>query len=431
LPAGSLLTKNADDMFKKALLDNGIRVVTEELPHVRSVSLGVWVNVGSRDEGPGENGVSHFIEHMLFKGTERRSAKDIAIQVDSIGGELNAFTSKELTTYFVKVLDEHLPMAVDLLSDIFFNSVMDPKEIDRERRVIVEEIKMVEDTPDDLVHELFYETVWRGNALGQPILGTKPTVTGIQRKDLNKYMDRHYLPSSIVISAAGKFKMETLLELLNKKFGQHNRKGSVSDDRKVSFKPTVKVKKRKLEQTHICMGTKGYPYSHDDRFGLYALNTLIGSSMSSRLFQEVREKRGLAYSVYSYLTSLRDTGLFVIYAGVSPSKASSVVKLIAREMKKIKKDGVSDDELKKVKEQMKGNLVLGLENTSNRMSQLAKQEIYLGRYFTLDELLAQVDAVDQAQMTRIIRGVFEDGRFALTALGPVEKEDLEDAISGL
>jgi predicted Zn-dependent peptidase len=416
-------------MFKRELLDNGIRVVTESIPHVRSVSLGLWINVGARDESKAESGISHFIEHMLFKGTKKRSAKDIAIEMDSMGGELNAFTSKEGTTYYVKVLDEHLSRAVNLLADIFHNSVFDKKEIDREKKVIVEEIKMVEDTPDDLVHELLYETVWRGNPLGQPVLGTRKTVTGITRENMLAYMGRYYLPSETVISAAGKFDMARLKDMLEKHFGKHKAPGGKADGKRTSFKPALKLKKRKLEQVHLCMAAKGLPYGHDDRFGLYALNTVLGSSMSSRLFQEIREKRGLAYSVYSYITSLRDTGLFVVYAGVSPPKAASAIRLISKEIKKLKKHGVSTDELKRVKEQLKGNMVLALENTYNRMSQLAKQEIYLGRHYTVDELLSQIEAVNKDQVARLADGIFAEGGTSLTALGHIEKYELEQELA--
>ena len=411
-------------MYKKDTLQNGIRVVSEIIPHVRSVSLGIWVNVGARDESPGQGGISHFIEHMLFKGTKKRSARDIAIEMDSMGGELNAFTSKEGTTYYVKVLDEHLPKAVELLSDIFHNSVFDEKEIERERKVIVEEIKMVEDTPDDLVHEMFYETVWKGSPLGRPVLGTKKSVRSVTRDDFVSFMKRRYTPSEIVISAAGKFDRDRLLEMLEARFG--GRKGRRDNSKKepASFTAGVNVQARKLEQTHICLGVEALPYSHPDRFGMYALNTVIGSSMSSRLFQEIRERHALAYSVYSYLTSLKDTGLFVVYAGVSPSRAPQVVRLILKELKKVKSAGIGADELKKVKDQMKGNMVLGMENTYNRMSQLAKQEMYLGRRYTLDDMLEQVERVDMALVDRLFGEAFIGRPMAMTALGPVDKHAL-------
>lgn len=411
-------------MYKKEILDNGIRVVTEIIPHVRSASLGIWVDVGSRDEAPAENGISHFIEHMLFKGTRKRSARDIAIEMDSMGGELNAFTSKEGTTYYVKVLDEHLPRAVDLLSDIFNHSVFDPKEIDRERKVILEEIKMVEDTPDDLVHELLYETVWRGNPLGQPVLGSRKTVGGLTRENVKDYLAKYYRPSNIVISAAGKFDRNRLIDMLNDSFGGRKKNSPPKNSVPVAFNKDMKVSSRKLEQAHICIASEGLPYNHKDRFGIYAMNTLLGSSMSSRLFQEIREKRGLAYSVYSYLTSMKDTGLLVIYTGVSPSKAPSVVKLISKEIKKIRKDGVTVEELDKVKEQLKGNVVLAMENTYNRMSQLAKQELYLDRHYTIDEVLDQINQVNKEQVEGIVKTVFKEGRMALTALGPITKQDI-------
>lgn len=415
-------------MYKKTTLDNGITVVTESMKHVRSVSLGVWVKTGARDEVDSVKGVSHFIEHMLFKGTKTRSAKDIAIEMDSIGGEINAFTSKEHTTYYVKVLDEHIPIAVDVLSDIFFNSTFDPKEFERERKVIVEEIKMVDDTPDDLVHEMYLETVWKGNPLGQPILGTKGSIRGLSRETLIDFMQRHYLPSQIVISAAGNFDMDKLTGLLNEKFGGHKRKGKASGVHRPEFRPTMNMKDRKLEQTHLCMGYEGYPFVCEDRYGVYALNNIVGSSMSSRLFQEVREKRGLAYSVFSYLTQLSDAGLFTIYAAVSPSKTVSLVRLIKKEIAKLVKHGVDDDELRKVKEQMKGNMVLGLENTSNRMSQLAKHEMYLGRYYTLDEIITEIDKVDKDQIARLIHEIFVEGKPGLAALGPVDKSLIKAAL---
>jgi len=415
------------DMYKKATLDNGITVITESIPHVRSISLGVWVKVGARDEDERIKGVSHFIEHMLFKGTERRSAKDIAIEMDSIGGEINAFTSKEHTTYYVKVLDQHLPIAVDILSDIFFNSTFDPKEFERERKVIIEEIKMVDDTPDDLVHEFYLETVWKGNSLGQPILGTKGSIRALTRDAVMDYMHTRYLPSQIVISAAGNFDMDVMLDLLNKKFGGGKKRVRKDGGVRPEFRPAMNIKDRKLEQAHLCIGYDGYPFASGDRFGIYALNNIVGSSMSSRLFQEVREKRALAYSVFSYLTQLRDAGLFTIYAAVSPSKAVSLIKIINKEITKLVRQGVYEDELNKVKEQMKGNMVLGLENTSNRMSQLAKHEIYLGRHYTLDEIIADIDKVDSEQISRLIHELFVDGRPALAALGPVDKSQVKAA----
>ena len=415
-------------MFKRELLDNGMRIVTERISNVRSVSLGIWIDVGARDESPELSGVSHFIEHMLFKGTKRRSARDIAIEMDSMGGELNAFTSKEGTTYYVKILDEHLSRALDLLADIFNNSTFEPKELDRERKVIMEEIKMVEDTPDDLVHELLYESVWKGTPLGQPVLGTRKSMSGLDREDLIGYMKKFYTPSDIVISAAGNFNHDVLMETLNKSFG--GRKHGKPRDKAgpIDFKPSINVRNRKLEQAHICIGVKGFQYSHKDRFGMYALNTLLGSSMSSRLFQEIREKRGLAYSVYSYLTSLKDTGLFVIYAGVSPSKAGAVVRLVWKEIDKLLDEGVKKDELDKVKEQLKGNMVLAMENTYNRMSQIAKQEMYLGRRYTLNEIIAEIEKVNPEQVQRLVSELFERREIAMSALGPVDKEELRKEI---
>jgi len=407
-------------MYRKSLLDNGIRVVSEYIPHVRSVSMGVWVSVGVRHETPSNNGISHFIEHMLFKGTKTRTAKDIAVEMDSIGGEMNAFTSKEGTTFYAKVLDEHLPVAVDLLSDILNNSIFDQREIDRERRVIVEEIKMVDDMPDDRVHELYLGSVWKGEPLGMPILGTRKSLRHVGRDELIDYMGSRYIPSETVISVAGNFRHGALMKLLNKSFGSKKKRRQPKKDATPKFMPRLIVKKRDLEQEHICFGYEGIPYVSQDRYAMYALNSIFGNSMSSRLFQEVREKRGLAYSVYSYLTQLRDTGLFTVYAAVTPAKTQQLIRVIDREFAKLRKHGVEPEELAKVKDQMKGSIVLGMENTNNRMSQLAKHEIYLGRFISMDETLAAVDGVTVEQVNELLRRVFDDGRRGMAALGPVD-----------
>jgi len=414
-------------MYKKSLLDNGTRVVTEYIPHVRSVSIGVWVSVGVRHETPANNGVSHFIEHMLFKGTKTRTAKDIAVEMDSIGGEMNAFTSKEGTTFYAKVLDEHLPIAIDLLADIMNNPVFDRREIERERRVIVEELKMVDDTPDDFVHEMYLGAVWKDNPLGMSILGTKKSLKGIGRDELIGYMRSRYTPSETVLSIAGNFKQRSLMKLLNDAFGNKKARRPAKPATRPKFTPRTVVRKRDLEQEHICFGYEGIPYTSSDRYAMYALNAIFGNSMSSRLFQEVREKRGLAYSVYSYLTQLRDTGLFTVYAAVSPSKTQQVIRVVDREIGKLRKHGVEPDELAKVKDQMKGSIVLGMENTNNRMSQLAKHEIYMGRFMTLDEVLSSIDAVTVEQINGLLDRVLDNGRRGMAALGPVDPKGIRAA----
>lgn len=411
-------------MYQKSILDNGIRVVSETIPYVKSVSIGVWVNSGSRNEHDAEHGVSHFLEHMFFKGTVRRSARDIAIEIDSIGGELNAFTSRENTAYYAKVLDEHLPMAVDLLSDIVLHSTLNPGDIDTERKVILEEIKMVEDTPDDFIHDLFTEEIWGNNALGRSILGTNKTVGGISRDDLTDYISRRYLPGEIIISVAGNIDHLFLVNLLQLSFGKLDRKGNATELAPPVFTKTILCKEKQLEQVQICLGSEGLPAVHGDRYAMHLVNTVLGSSMSSRLFQEIREKRGLAYSIYSYLQSTRDGGVFTVYAGSGADSAASVIELIMDEIVAFRETPLLPSELQKAKDQVKGNLMLSLESTQSRMSQLARQELYFGRYFPLDEIIAGIDAVTIDKISEISGRVFSKGGMSLVTLGPVTAKDL-------
>ena len=326
-------------MYRKDTLANGIRVVSETLPKSRSVSIGVWVKVGSRHEPPHIGGISHFIEHLFFKGTEKRSAKDIAIEMDSLGGEMNAFTSQETTTYYAKVVDEHLPIVIEILADILLGAKFDPVEMEKERKVILEEIKGVEDTPDDYIHELFTNTVWPDSSLGRPILGTKDTIRDLKHDDILSYINSNYSPREIVISVAGNFEHARLIELLNLHFGKLARNGVPRKETTPAFSPSVSVKKKQLEQVQLCLGCKGLHYTHEDRYTISALNTVLGNSMSSRLFQEIREQNALAYSIYSYVTFYRDTGLLTVYAGMDPSNALEVVRLVMKELKRSRKRG--------------------------------------------------------------------------------------------
>jgi predicted Zn-dependent peptidase len=413
-------------MFRKDILNNGIRVVSETIPHVRSVSIGIWVNVGSRHEPPELGGISHVIEHMFFKGTEKRSAQEIAVAIDSIGGEMNAFTSRENTTYYAKVLDEHLPIAVDLLSDVFLYSRLKPEDLDKERKVILEEIKMVEDTPDDLIHDILSQVAWPDHPLGRSILGTKDTVKALTRQHLEEYIARHYHPLEIIISVTGNFEHDALISLLNEKLGQFTRKGDAKEETTPTFQRHVYLKRKELEQVQICLASRGLQVPHEDRYGLSALNTILGSSMSSRLFQEIRETRGLAYSIYSYSSAFRDTGLLVVYAGTDQSTTVEVVRLILHEFTSFKEKGVGEPELKRAKDQMKGSLMLSMESTTNRMSQLARQEIYFGRHFSLDRLLKDIDEVTPEQVQRLANQLFTSDSLCLTILGPLNKRDLPD-----
>ncbi len=415
-------------MYRKDTLSNGIRVVSETLPKSRSVSIGVWVKVGSRHEPPEIGGISHFIEHLFFKGTEKRTAKDIAIEMDSIGGEMNAFTSQETTTYYAKVVDEHLPVAIDILSDILIGSKFDPVEMEKERKVILEEIKGVEDTPDDYIHELFTGTVWPDNSLGRPILGTKETIRGLKHENIISYINDYYSPREIVISVAGNFEHGRLIDLLNESFGRLSRGGVPKKEATPSFSRALTVKKKTLEQIQLCIGCKGLHYTSDDRYVISALNTVLGNSMSSRLFQEVREQRGLAYSIYSYVTSYRDTGLLTVYAGTDPASALDVVRLVLKEFRKITEEGITPAEELRVKNQIKGSLVLSLESSNSHMSRLARQEIYYGKYLSMDDIIKGVEKVTADQVQQLAQQLFSPNAIALTILGPLSKTEVPDSV---
>jgi predicted Zn-dependent peptidase len=401
--------------------------VSETLPKSRSVSIGVWVKVGSRHEPPELGGVSHFIEHMFFKGTTRRSAKDLAIEMDSLGGEMNAFTSQETTTYYAKVVDEHLPIVIDILADILLASRFDPADMEKERKVILEEIKGVEDTPDDYIHELFNSTVWPDNSLGRPILGSPEIIKTLSHQSILSYIERYYLPREIVISVAGNFEHSRLIELLNASFGKLSRTGDPKKDVTPGFTRATVVKKKQLEQVQICLGCKGLKYAHDDRFVLMALNSVLGNSMSSRLFQEIREQNALAYSIYSYVTSHRDTGLLTVYAGTDPSNALEVVRLVTRELKKIRDEGITQAEGQRVKNQIKGSLVLSLESSNSHMSRLARQEMYFGRYHSMDDIIKSVEKVTLEQVQQLAQQLFVRENISLTILGPLNKDEVPDA----
>src|SRR5208283_1972670 len=417
-------------MYRKDALSNGMRVVSETLPKSRSVSIGVWVKVGSRHEQQNIGGISHFIEHLFFKGTEKRTAKDIAIEMDSLGGEMNAFTTQETTTFYAKVVDEHLPVAIDILSDILLSSKFNPTEMEKERKVILEEIKGVEDTPDDYIHELFTNAIWPDNSLGRPILGTKETIKALKHENIISYISDYYSPKEIVISVAGNFEHARLIDLLNASFGKLFRAGVPKKESTPAFTPAVVVKKKQLEQVQLCIGCKGLNYTHEDRYVISALNTVLGNSMSSRLFQEVREQNALAYSIYSYVTSYRDTGLLTVYAGTDPSNALEVVRLVMKELKKIKEEGITPAEELRVKNQIKGSLILSLESSNSHMSRIARQEISYGKYLSVDDIIKGVENVTREQAQRLAQQLFIRDNIALAILGPLDKTDLSDAIFG-
>jgi predicted Zn-dependent peptidase len=405
-------------MVTREVLDGGLRLVTESMPHVRSVTLGVWLTRGSRHESNEQGGIAHFVEHMLFKGTETRSAEDIAQEIDSVGGQLDAFTAKEYASYYIKVLDEHLPVAVDLLSDIVRHPKFVPAEVDREKKVILEEIKMVEDTPDDLVHEVFTQHFWEGHPLGRPILGSPETVESFAADTLRDYFSRAYVAPNLIVAAAGNVEHARARDLIGAVFHDVPRAGEKAADAPPRVAPQLIVRTKELEQSHICLGTTGYPQKHDDRYVSYILNTLLGGSMSSRLFQNVREKRGLAYAVFSGLSSYRDAGSLTVYAGCASEAVGEVIDLVVQEMKELKRTPVPEAELRRSKDHLKGSLMLSLENTSSRMSHLARQEIYFDRHFGLDETLAGIERVTVGDLGRVARDLFSDGALGATVLGP-------------
>ena len=401
------------------VLDNGLRFLTEEMTQVRSISIGVWLTRGSRHETAERGGIAHFVEHMLFKGTATRTAEDIAQAIDSIGGQLDAFTAKEYASYYIKVLDEHLPLAIDILSDIVRNPAFSAEDIEREKKVVVEEIKMVEDTPDDLVHELFTQGFWEDHPLGRPILGTKETVESFNTNLLREYFRDAYTPRNLIVAAVGNLRHAHVRDLIEEKFGSLKPVGDAVAEHAPTVVPKVLVRNKELEQSHICVGTNSYPQNHDDRYSSYVLNTLLGGSMSSRLFQNVREKRGLAYAVFSGLSAYRDAGSFTIYAGCSNDAVGEVIDLVVEELRGVKQTPVPAAELQRAKDHLKGSLMLSLENTASRMSHLARQEIYFDRQFGLDETLQGIDAVTPEDLQRVAADLFKTDSLAATVLGHV------------
>jgi predicted Zn-dependent peptidase len=420
--AQQVAENSARRMVVREVLDNGLRLITETMPHVRSVTIGVWLMRGSRHESEDRGGIAHFVEHMLFKGTDTRSAEDIAQAIDSIGGQLDAFTAKEYASYYIKVLDEHLPLAVDLLADIVLRPAFVPDEIEREKKVILEEIKMVEDTPDDLVHELFTQHFWEGHALGRPILGSKETVEALSADWLRAYFRGAYVAPNTIISAAGNLQHEQVRDLVTRAFESLPASGEPLAEDPPRVVPQVITRTKDLEQSHVCLGTNSYPQRHEDRYVSYILNTLLGGSMSSRLFQNVREKRGLAYAVFSGLSAYRDAGNITIYAGCANEAVGEVIDLCVEELRGLKRTPVPDAELRRAKDHLKGSLMLSLENTASRMSHLARQEIYFDRHFGLDETLAGVERVTPDDLQRVARDLFSNGSLAATVLGPLVPE---------
>jgi predicted Zn-dependent peptidase len=402
----------------REVLPNGLTILTEEMQHIRSASIGIWIKTGSRDEDLQWNGISHFIEHMVFKGTKHRSAEAIARQVDSIGGNMDAFTAKECICFSVKVLDEHLPIAMDVLGDLVLNPVFDAGDIGRERGVILEEIKMDEDSPDYLVHEIFTQNFWKDHALGKPILGTKDTVKKFERDPVLDFHKQRFAPGNLIVSAAGNLKHAQFVELAARHFGHMKpmKNGFHSPQPKIAPRIIMRNKKA-LEQVQICVGVPSHPIAHERRHASYILNTLLGGGMSSRLFQNIRERQGLAYAIYSDLSPYRDTGCLSVYAGTSRESATKVVHSIVAEFKKLKADEIPAEELRRSKDQLKGSMMLSLESSTARMSSLARQEMYFDHFYTMDELIEKIESVTVEELKELANEFFRTESIAVTVLG--------------
>jgi predicted Zn-dependent peptidase len=404
--------------IRRQVLPHGLTVITEQMQHIRSASIGIWLETGSRDEDSHWNGISHFIEHMLFKGTKHRTAEEIARQVDSIGGNMDAFTAKECICFNVKVLDEHVPIALDILSDLVLHPVFDAQDITRERGVILEEIKMDEDNPDYLVNEIFTQNFWKDHPLGKPILGTKETVKRFERQAVLEAYAPRFAPGNIIVSAAGNLDHDRFVELVTKHFEHMKplKNGFHSAAPKVVSRIILRNKKA-LEQVQLCVGVPSHPIAHEKRHAGYILNTLLGGGMSSRLFQNIRERQGLAYSIYSDLNPYRDTGALTVYAGTSRESALKVVHSVVSEFRKLKAEPVPAEELRRSKDQLKGSLMLSLESSTARMSNLARQEMYFDRFYDLDELIEKIEAVTVEDLQSLAQEFFKTESVAVTALG--------------
>jgi predicted Zn-dependent peptidase len=403
--------------IQKKFMKNGLVILSEVMPHLRSVSLGVWVKCGSRFEEPKNAGISHFIEHLLFKGTKSRSTEEIAETIDSIGGQLNAFTEKEYVGYYAKVLDEHLPRVFDLLSDIVLNPAIPAKELERERNVIFEEINMVEDSPQELILDMYMEQCWQGHPLGKPISGTKESVAQISRNDVKKFFKRHYTAGNMIVSIAGNIKHRQVQRLAERYFSGLETGAPAS----FGLPPEIHAgrnirRKAHLEQTHICLGTISPPIASEDRYSAHLLSSILGGGMSSRLFQNIREKRGLVYSIYSMQNPYHDAGSLVVYAGSAHDKAAQVVELTLKEFAVMREQLVSQEELKRAKECIKGSITLGLESSSSRMTHLAQQMIYHGRLYEIEEVLHAVERVTARDIRNLANKIFDPSQFTLTAL---------------
>jgi predicted Zn-dependent peptidase len=414
--------------MQSSRLANGVRVLSETLPDLPSVTVGIWVENGSRYERAEQAGISHFLEHLFFKGTEGRTAAQIAEEIDAVGGVLNAFTGKEYTCYYAKVLREHLPLALDLLVDIFMHSRFATDEIERERTVIIQEISQAEDTPDDYVHELFNLAFWPGHPLSRPIAGTPDTVSRFAREDFLGFLDARYRPDRILIAAAGNLMHDDLLRVAERQFGGLVGSASGTDGGPPAPRPALAVHEKALEQVHLCLGTPGIAQADPDRYAVHLMNAAIGGGMSSRLFQEIRERRGKAYTVYSFLASYVDAGYLGVYVGTAAEWTREVIDVIRGELERVTREGLAPEELARVKKQMKGSMLLGLETSDSRMSRIAKNEIYFGRDVPLEEIARGIDAVTSDDVLRVADRLLGRRALALTVLGDLKGYPLDGEV---
>jgi predicted Zn-dependent peptidase len=407
--------------LRRTVLPNGLIVLTERMEHLRSVAMGVWIKSGSRGEAAETNGISHFVEHMVFKGTRNRTAQLIAREMDSIGGNLDAFTGKETICFNVKSLADHVPIALDVLADLVLNPVFASNDIERERGVILEEIKIDEDNPDVLVHELFTQSFWKDHPLGKPILGTTQTVTRLDQQKLLDYHSGCFHAGNMVFSAAGDLEHDQFVEAVAAKFAPLHSGHEMSElAAPVSSARILLKNKKALEQVQICLGVPSPPITDENRYATLILNTVLGGGMSSRLFQTIREERGMAYSVFSDLSPYRDTGTLCVYAGTSAAKALECIELVMNEFRKLKEEPLSDEELTRAKDQLKGNILMGLESSSSRMANLARQEIYFRQFFTAEEIIAKIEVVTPAQVQAMAQKLFDPDKIAVTLLGRLD-----------
>jgi predicted Zn-dependent peptidase len=399
------------------VLPNGIQVITETMPSVRTAAVGIWIGTGSRYEEAPLGGISHFLEHLFFKGTDTRTALDIASAADAIGAQLNAFTDREGTVLYGKALSNHLPAVLDLMADMLLHASLEPEPLERERQVILEEIKMYEDSPDELVQDLFAQTVWNGHPLGRPVIGTVETVRALTREDFLRYRAQHYRPGNVVVAMAGDVRHADVVGLVAERLGAWEGVAPPRLTERPLVRPDVSLRPKETEQVHLTVGARGLAQGDESRYVMAILDGILGGGMSSRLFQEIRERRGLVYTITTYHSAYRDAGLFVVYGAMSPPAAPQVTALILEEFEKIKEQ-IPPEELSRAKESLKGVIMLSLESTDSRMFNVARSQIYLGRQFTLDEILARIDGVTAEQVQAMAAEILIPERLAMAAIGP-------------